>query len=241
MNPHFFIYGILHFLNFMTIAQIVTELPEDPNLTPDQSLSAWDLAVAGGWMMIPIVILSVIAIYLFVERLLIINKANKDPEDFMNRVKELVLKGDINGAKYVCAQNDSPVARMIEKGISRIGSPLKNIEASIENVGRLEVAKLEKNLSALATIAGAAPMMGFLGTVIGMVQAFIAISNEEGSVSPKLLSEGIYTAMITTVAGLMVGIVAYLAYNFLVTRVQKIIHKMEYNSIGFIDLLQEPR
>ncbi len=225
----------------MILTQIVTDLPEDPNALADQSISVWELAVAGGWMMIPIAILSVIAIYLFVERLLIINKANKDPQEFMNRVKELVLKGDINGAKYFCAQNDTPVARMIEKGVSRIGSPLKNIEASIENVGRLEVSKLEKNLSAIATIAGAAPMMGFLGTVIGMVQAFISIANEEGSVSPKLLSEGIYTAMITTVAGLVVGIVAYLAYNFLVTRVQKVIHAMEYNSIGFIDLLQETR
>jgi biopolymer transport protein ExbB len=130
---------------------------------------------------------------------------------------------------------------MIEKGISRIGSPLKNIEASIENVGRIEIFKLEKNLSTLATISGAAPMMGFLGTVIGMVQAFIAIAQEEGSVSPKLLSSGIYTAMLTTVAGLIVGIIAYLAYNFLVTRVQKIIHKMEYSSLDFIDLLQEPR
>ena len=152
-----------------------------------------------------------------------------------------VLRGDINGAKMLCAQQDSPVGRMIQKGLSRIGSPLKNIEASIENVGKLEIFKLEKNLSALATIAGAAPMMGFLGTVIGMVQAFIAIAQEEGSVSPKLLSSGIYTAMITTVAGLFVGIMAYLAYNFLVSRVQKVIHKMEYTSIEFIDLLQEPQ
>jgi biopolymer transport protein ExbB len=141
----------------------------------------------------------------------------------------------------LCAQQDSPVGRMIQKGLYRIGSPLKNIEASIENVGKLEIFKLEKNLSSIATIAGAAPMMGFLGTVIGMVQAFIAIAQEEGSVSPKLLSSGIYTAMITTVAGLIVGIIAYLAYNFLVTRVQKVIHKMEYTSIEFIDLLQEPQ
>jgi biopolymer transport protein ExbB len=159
----------------------------------------------------------------------------------MNRVKESVLKGDINGAKFLCAQQDSPVARMIQKGLSRIGSPLKNIEASIENVGKLEIFKLEKNLSSIATIAGAAPMMGFLGTVIGMVEAFIAIAQEEGTVSPKLLSSGIYTAMITTVAGLIVGIMAYLAYNFLITRVQKVIHKMEYTSIEFIDLLQEPQ
>jgi biopolymer transport protein ExbB len=192
-------------------------------------------------MMVPIMILSVAAIYLFFERLMVINKANQDPGQFMNRVRESVLKGDINGAKVLCAQQDSPVARMIQKGLSRIGSPLKNIEASIENVGKLEVFKLEKNLSTIATIAGAAPMMGFLGTVIGMVEAFIAIAQEEGSVSPKLLSSGIYTAMITTVAGLIVGIIAYLAYNFLVTRVQKVIHKMEYTSIEFIDLLQEPQ
>lgn len=209
--------------------------------TGDQSISILDLAIQGGFMMIPIFILSVIAIYLFFERLMIINKANQPPEQFMNRVKESVLKGDINGAKFLCAQQDSPVARMMQKGLSRIGSPLKNIEASIENVGKLEIFKLEKNLSSIATIAGAAPMMGFLGTVIGMVEAFIAIANEEGTVSPKLLSSGIYTAMITTVAGLVVGIMAYLAYNFLITRVQKVIHKMEYTSIEFIDLLQEPQ
>ncbi len=207
----------------------------------DDSISALDLAVQGGFMMIPIFALSVIAIYFFFERLMIINKANQNPDQFMSRVKELVLKGDISGAKLLCAQQDSPVGRMIQKGLSRIGNPLKNIEASIENVGKLEIFKLEKNLSSIATIAGAAPMMGFLGTVIGMVEAFIAIAQEEGSVSPKLLSSGIYTAMITTVAGLVVGILAYLAYNFLVTRVQKVIHKMEYTSIEFIDLLQEPQ
>jgi biopolymer transport protein ExbB len=204
-------------------------------------MSLWELFQAGGWMMYPILLLSFIAIYIFFERLLTLNKANQNPDALMSKVKELVLKGDINGAKLLCAQNDTPIARMIEKGVSRIGSPLKNIEASVENVGRIEVFRLEKNLSTLATISGAAPMMGFLGTVIGMVQAFIAIAQQEGSVSPKLLSSGIYTAMLTTVAGLIVGIISYLAYNFLVTRVQKIIHKMEYSSIEFIDLLQEPR
>ncbi len=223
----------------MILLQIVTDTTALQ--TADQSISVFDLAIQGGFMMVPILVLSIIAIYLFFERLMIINKANQDPVQFMNRVKESVLKGDINGAKFLCAQQDSPVARMILKGLSRIGSPLKNIEAAIENVGKLEIFKLEKNLSAIATIAGAAPMMGFLGTVIGMVEAFIAIAQEEGSVSPKLLSSGIYTAMITTVAGLIVGIMAYLAYNFLVTRVQKVIHKMEYTSIEFIDLLQEPQ
>lgn len=191
--------------------------------------------------MIPIALSSFIAIYIFVERLLTINKANQAPEAFMSKIKDLVLRGDINGAKLLCAQFDSPIARMIEKGLSRIGSPLKNIEASIENTGKIELFKLEKNLNILATVAGAAPMMGFLGTVMGMVTAFIAIAQEEGSVGPKLLADGIYTAMITTVAGLIVGIIAYLAYNYLVTRVSKVVHKMEYSSIEFVDLLQEPR
>lgn len=221
----------------MLLAQIVT------NAAPagDDALSVIDLALKGGWMMIPILLSSFIAIYIFVERVLTINKANQSPDAFMGRIKEMVLKGDINGAKLLCAQFNSPIARMIEKGVARIGSPLKSIEASIENVAKLELFKLEKNLSILATVAGAAPMMGFLGTVIGMVTAFISIAQQEGSVSPKLLADGIYTAMITTVAGLIVGIMAYLAYNYLITRVSKVVHKMEFSSIEFIDLLQEPR
>lgn len=220
----------------MVLAQITTSTIPEAN-----SLSVIELAVKGGFMMIPILLSSVVAVYIFVERVLTINKANQSPDAFMGRIKEMVLKGDINGAKLLCAQFDSPIARMIEKGVSRIGSPLKNIEASIENVAKIELFKLEKNLGILATVSGAAPMMGFLGTVIGMVEAFIAIAQEEGSVSPKLLSSGIYTAMITTVAGLIVGIIAYLAYNYLVTRVSKVVHRMEYSSIEFIDLLQEPR
>lgn len=225
----------------MTFAQIVADTTAQAVDAADQTISVWELVIAGGPIMIPIGLMWIVATYLFIERLLTINKANQDPATFMNKVKELVLRGDVNGARLLCNRHDSPIARMIEKGISRIGSPMKTIEASIENVAKLEIFKLEKNLPTLATIAGSAPMIGFLGTVIGMVQAFIAISQEEGSVSPKLLSSGIYTAMITTVAGLIVGIIAYLAYNFLVTRVQKIIHKMEYTSIDFIDLLQEPR
>ncbi len=221
----------------MILAQIIapTGVPEA------NSLSVVELAIKGGFMMIPIILSSFVAVYIFVERVLTVNKANQNPDAFIGRIKELVLKGDINSARLLCSQFDSPIARMIEKGVARIGSPLKNIEASIENVAKLELFKLEKNLSVLATVAGAAPMMGFLGTVIGMVEAFIAIAQEEGSVSPKLLSSGIYTAMITTVAGLLVGIAAYLAYNYLVTRVSKVVHKMEYSSIEFIDLLQEPR
>jgi biopolymer transport protein ExbB len=204
------------------------------------SVSLLDLTIKGGIAMIPIFVLSVIAVYIFWERLLIIRKASQTPAGLMERVKSLVLNGDIISARLLCGQTDTPIARMLEKGISRIGSPLKNIEASIENVGRIEIYNLEKNLSLLATVSGAAPMVGFLGTVTGMIQAFIAIAQEEGSVSPKLLSSGIYQAMITTAAGLIVGIIAYLAYNYLVAQVQKIIHRMEYTSVEFIDLLQEP-
>ena len=221
----------------MMLAQIVTDTQA---VTPQQAISIWELTLAGGPLMIPLAICSVIAVYIFVERVLTINKANVSSDAFMSRIKEIVLKGDINGAKILCSQHDTPVARMIEKGVVRIGSPLKNIEASIENVAKIEVFRLEKNLSVLATIAGAAPMIGFLGTVVGMVGAFMAIAQEEGSVSPKLLADGIYTAMVTTVAGLVVGIIAYLGYNFLVTRVSKVVHRMEYSSIEFIDLLQEP-
>jgi len=192
-------------------------------------------------MLIPILILSLLAVYIFVERILTIQRASKNPSEFIDNIKKMVLDEDINGAKALCIQTGTPIAKMIEKGISRIGSPLKNIEVSIENVGKIEIYKLEKNLPLLATISGAAPMMGFLGTVTGMIQAFIAIAQEEGSVSPKLLSEGIYEALITTAAGLVVGILAYIGYNYLVTRVQKVIHRMEYSSIDFIDLLQEPR
>ena len=220
----------------MILAQIVT-----PETTPEQAISLWDLAVKGGILMIPIILSSFVAIYIFVERVLTIRRANQDPDAFMARIKELVLRGDVNGAKLLCAQFDSPVSRMIEKGVARIGSPLKNIEASIENTGKLEIFKLERNLSILATVAGVAPMMGFLGTVMGMVTAFIAIAQEEGSVGPKLLANGIYEAMITTVAGLIVGIIAYLGYNYLVTRVSKVVHKMEYSSIEFVDLLQEAK
>ena len=226
----------------MILAQISTAAQDTVvTVTGEESVSVLDLLLEGGYMMIPILILSIMAVYIFIERVLTINKAATTPEGFMSQIRGLVEGGDISGAKVLCQQQNSPTARMIEKGISRIGSPLKNIEVSIENVGKIEIFRLEKNLSLLATISGSAPMLGFLGTVIGMIQAFISIAQEEGSVSPKLLSEGIYTAMVTTAAGLFVGILAYLGYNYLVTRVQKVIHQMEYNSVDFIDLLQEPQ
>ncbi len=225
----------------MILTQIQAAVDTTTAATSPNSVSMIDLLFQGGFMMVPIALLSVAAVYIFIERVLTIKKAAIPSDGFMNQIRSLVEKGDINGAKMLCNQENSSIAKMIEKGVSRIGSPLKNIEVSIENVGKIEIFKLEKNLSLLATISGSAPMLGFLGTVIGMIQAFIAIAQEEGSVSPKLLSEGIYTAMITTAAGLFVGIIAYLGYNYLVTRVQKIVHKMEYSSVEFIDLLQEPK
>jgi biopolymer transport protein ExbB len=198
-----------------------------------------DLLIKGGYMMIPLYFLFVLAIFIFIQKLLVLNKASKTPAYLMDQVKVLVQSGQIEKAKVLCAGENTPVANMIAKGIERIGSPLKNIEVSIENVGKIEIYKLEKNLGLLATVSGAAPMIGFLGTVTGMIQAFISIAQEEGMISPKLLSSGIYEAMITTAAGLVVGIIAYLGYNYLVTQVSKLVHNMEYTTIEFIDLLQD--
>ncbi|GGG00241.1 biopolymer transporter ExbB [Pontibacter amylolyticus] len=200
-----------------------------------------DLAMAGGWAMIPLLLLSLAAVYIFFERYLTLMKAAKNPDGFSDRIKSMVLAGDINGARMLCAQTNTPVARMLGKGISRIGNPLKNIETSIENVGKIEISKLERNLASLATIAGAAPMLGFLGTVTGMIQAFIAIAQAEGTISPQLLSAGIYQAMVTTATGLIIGLPAYVGYNYLVSKIDNIVHGMEYSSIEFIDLLQEPQ
>ncbi len=228
----------------MNLLQITTQAPIDSTAVDsvsNESVRVIDLLLKGGYVMIPLIILSIVAIYIFVERVLTIQKASKIPEQFVEKIRGLVSSGDISGARLVCSQTDSPVARMIEKGVSRIGSPLKAIEDAIENVGKLEVYRLEKNISLLATISGAAPMIGFLGTVTGMIQAFIAIAQEEGNVSPHLLSTGIYEAMVTTAAGLAVGIIAYLGYNYLVAQVNKVVHQMEFTSIDFIDLLQERR
>ncbi|ADR20336.1 biopolymer transporter ExbB [Marivirga tractuosa] len=225
----------------MTLLQVTTVADSAMVNASDSSVNLFDLLLKGGYVMIPLLLLSAAAIAIFVERVLTIKKSSKTPAGLLNQVKSLVTEGKIDQAKMICSQNETPIAKMLEKGVSRIGSPLKNIEVSIENVGKVEIYRLEKNLSLLATISGAAPMIGFLGTVTGMIQAFIAIAQEEGSVSPKLLSEGIYEAMITTAVGLSVGIIAYLGYNYLVTQVQKVIHKMEYTSVEFIDLLQESK
>lgn len=205
-----------------------------------ETISVLELLLKGGYMMIPILLLWIATIYIFVERLLVIRNSSNTPENFQEDIRGRVLTGDVQGAQALANSTDTPVARMIGKGVSKIGSDLKTIEASIENTGKIEIYRLEKNLSLLATISGAAPMIGFLGTVTGMIQAFISIAQEEGAVSPKLLSSGIYEAMVTTAAGLFVGILAYLGYNFLVARVQKVVHAMEHTAIDFVELLQEP-
>ena len=175
------------------------------------------------------------------EKILIINRESTSPKGFTDEIISRVKNDDINGAKLIFNDTNNPVSRMILKGLNKFNTSLKNIETSIENVGKIEIYNLEKNLSLLATISGAAPMIGFLGTVTGMIQAFISIAEEEGAVSPKLLSSGIYEAMLTTAAGLFVGIIAYLSYNYLVSRVEKLIHKMEYTTIEFIETLQSKK
>ncbi|WP_162339564.1 MotA/TolQ/ExbB proton channel family protein [Cyclobacterium salsum] len=200
-----------------------------------------ELLIKGGYMMIPLYLLFILAIFIFIERVITLKKASKTPKGMIDQVKMMVQSGNIEQAKMICQGEETPVANMISKGLERIGSPLKNIEVAIENVGKIEIYKLEKNLGLLATVSGAAPMIGFLGTVAGMIRAFIGVAQEEGMVSPKLLSTGIYEAMITTATGLVVGIVAYLGYNYLVTQVSKLIHNMEYTTIEFIDLLQDKK
>lgn len=207
----------------------------------EETLSIWELLQGGGWyIMIPLAILSVLAIYIFAERWMAISKAQKEDKDFMNRIKDYVSDGKLEAARSFCQSSNTPIGRMLDKGIARVGKPMDDVSASIENVGKLEVYKLEKGLALLATVAGAAPMIGFLGTVIGMIATFHAMKISDAGVEITALSGGIMQAMITTVTGLIIGIIAYIAYNTLVVKVDKVVHRMEARSIEFIDLLEEP-
>lgn len=199
-----------------------------------------DLIVNGGWVLIPILILSIIGVYIMIERYLSIRKAVKTDSTFMSNIKSMVGNDDINGARRLCVENKSPVARMIEKGLSRMGKPLKDIRVAVENVGNLEIYKLERGMPVLATIAGAAPMLGFLGTVTGMIRTFFQLQESGQQITADLLSGGIGEAMITTVAGLIVGIIAYVAYNLLSAMINKVVYKMEASSLEFLDILHEP-
>ena len=210
----------------------------------EKTLSIIELIKSGGLagqlIIALLTVLLVVALYIYFERLFTIKAASKVDPNFMNQIKDHVVNGKIDAAKAVCIQVNSPVSRLIDKGISRIGRPLADINSAIENAGKLEVYSLEKNVSILATISGAAPMIGFLGTVIGMILSIFEIANSGGQIDIKLLADGLYTAMTTTVAGLVVGIIAYIAFNHLVGRTNKVVYQMEANSVEFLDLLNEP-
>lgn len=202
-----------------------------------ETVGLGSLILAGGWLMIPLAILFAITIFIFTERFMMIRKAQEPDNKFMMHIRDLIYDGKVKEALAACRKRNTPISRMIEKGIMCLGRPLNDIHAQIENIGNLEVSRLESGLPYLATIAGGAPMIGFLGTVIGMVQAFMNLAEAGGGVDMALLSSGIYTAMITTVGGLTVGIPAYFGYNFLVARIEKLVFQMEANTLAFIDMV----
>ena len=210
-----------------------------------KTLSIYSLIMEGGTggkiIMSILFVLLVVAIFIYFERLFAIKAASKVDKNFMSQIKDNVSKGKIDAARMLCAQQPkSSAAKLIDKGISRIGKPLEDINTAIENAGRLEIYKLEKNVSVLATISGAAPMIGFLGTVIGMILSIFEIANSGGSIDIKTMADGLYTAMTTTVGGLVVGIIAYVTYNHLVVKTDKVVYQMEAQSVEFLDLLNEP-
>ena len=204
------------------------------------SISLLSMAAKGGWLMIVLLALSVVAVYIFGERLVVLRTASRIDQNFMNNIKEYIYDGKVQSAIHLCENQNTITARLIAKGLHNIGRPLTDIKSAIENVGSIEVARLEKGLPVLASVAGGAPMVGFLGTVIGMIKAFYNMSMAGNNIDITLLSEGIYIAMVTTVAGLMIGIPAYFAYNYLSSRIGSIVNTMEKNTLDFLDLLQEP-
>ena len=242
-------------LNFLSMLFNIQEstsslLEGTSSVIESEQISMWQLiwgydSISGEYSMTSLIVMSLLfifsftAIYVFIERFMTIQKALKGKKDFMQKINDFVLEGDLNGAKEHCKSSNNPIARMIEKGLHRVGKPMKDITTSIENIGKLEISKLERRLSMLATISGVAPMLGFLGTVLGMVKVFQNMSKEK-TFEIASLSGGIMEAMITTVGGLIVGIVAYVAYNYLVSKVDKVIHNMEGASIEFIDILEAP-
>lgn len=221
------------FLLQVPVAEAVTEVTEI-------RMSLWDMTVHGGWIMLVLAIFSVIAFYIFIERFATIHKAAKKDDAFMETIRLYMKDGKLDDAKVLCQKNSSPLSRMIEKGISRVGKPLNDIQTAIENVGNLEVSNLEKGVALLAMISGAGPMLGFLGTVIGMIRAFYDMSMAGNNIDIELLSTGIYQAMVTTVGGLIVGIIAFIFYNILVAQIDKVVNLLESKSIEFMDVLNEP-
>lgn len=206
-----------------------------------ESINWLTMATYGGWIMIVLALMLAFAIYLFIERLVVLHNATKDDNTFMNRIRDYIKEGKIDSAVKLCQKENTPSARMIEKGVSRIGRPMQDVQVAIENVGNLEVSKLEKGLVLMATIAAGAPMLGFLGTVLGMVQTFYNMAQDaSGVIEISTLSSGMYQAMVTTVGGLIVGILAMFAYNLLVSRIDRVVRQLESRTMEFMDLLNEP-
>lgn len=226
------------FLFIQEKEEILEQVTEEKTLSIIQLIKDGGL---GGQIIIGLLfLLLAVALYIYFERFFAIKAASKVDKNFMNQIRDYVLNGNLEAAKSLCETTNNPSAELVAKGISRIGKPLEDINTAIENAGKLEVYKLEKNVPVLATIAGAAPMIGFLGTVIGMIIAIHEIANSGGQIDIKMLSDGLYTAMTTTVAGLIVGIVAYITYNHLVVKTSKVVYQMEAQSVEFLDLLNEP-
>ena len=212
------------------------------NSTAPERITLWDMALNGGWIMLILALLLVLAVYIFIERYLTLNGALKGEADnqFMNTIRQYVHEGNVDAARDLSRQTDSPLGRMIAKGFSRLGRPLPDIQAAIENEGNLEVANLEKRVSLVATVSSLGPMLGFLGTVTGMITAFQDMAHAGNNIDIQLLATGIYQAMVTTVGGLIVGIIAYFLYNLLVTRINKVVFDLEVRANEFMDLLHEP-
>ncbi|HQV74333.1 MAG: MotA/TolQ/ExbB proton channel family protein [Flavobacteriales bacterium] len=221
--------------------QVLEQNAETPIIPQETTLSVWELIKMGGWyIMGPLGLMSLIAVYIIIERSMAIRRALRDEKDFMAKIRDYIHEGKIDSARNLCQTSNTPVARMLEKGINRIGKPLKDIEVSIENQGKLEVYQLESGLPIIATVSGAAPMIGFLGTVIGMVVTFHTMEVSGAGVELSKLSGGMMQAMITTVAGLIIGIPAYVGYNLLTARINKVVQKMEQRTIEFMEVLDSP-
>ena len=232
--------NLLQILPADTAQAIYNTMQEATAETESVTMNAFDLALKGGWLMIVLLILLLMTIYVLIERTLVINKAAKEDSSFMNRIKDYIHDGKIDAAQALCRNTDTPSARMVEKGISRLGRPTADVMSAIENQGNIEISKLEKGLPVLATSASGAPMVGFLGTVTGMVKAFMDMASAGANVDVNILSTGIYEALVTTVGGLIVGIIALFAYNYLATRIKGIVNKLEMRIMEFMDILNEP-
>lgn len=220
------------------VAEDMATVMEQP---AQESINWLTMATYGGWIMIVLALMLAFAIYLFIERMVVLHNATKEDKTFMNRIRDYIKEGKIESAIKLCKKTDSPSSRMIEKGVTRIGRPMQDVQVAIENVGNLEVSKLEKGLVLMATIAAGAPMLGFLGTVLGMVQTFYNMAQDaSGVIEISTLSSGMYQAMVTTVGGLIVGILAMFAYNFLVSRIDRVVRQLESRTMEFMDLLNEP-